>query len=395
VGGGVNDFIHVRVEDLNFNKFFETPDLGKNGALDGRATSAVVPAGILPVGQPFEIHITFIKLNTVDTTSYSGVLGLSDFQTRTKVHTQTIATDVQSYSAFKGELFQQTDAGAPVAPSSNAFQFESHIQAMASNSVVGATVLTPLGARPSLVQQPDLRQFDFSAGYSTKGELDAVYPNGSYALDITAASDGAKHLPLALAADQYPTAPHVTDFYAGQIVDSSSDFILAWDSFAGGTANDFIQLVVDDAAGIVVFQTPGYGAAGALNGFVTGVIIPAGTLSANRLYRAVLLFQKITVLDNTTYPGAQGVAGYSSSTQFRLVTRGSGDPPSLKLSQVVSNQEFQLTAQVVPGLAYRLEGSSNLLQWLPLGTNLAVTNTIQWLDSSHRPAFFYRALVLP
>ena len=62
VGGSPSDLIVVRIEDHLQNKFFQSPGLGQNGALDGTATSIVIPTNTLPTGQTFEIHVTFIRL---------------------------------------------------------------------------------------------------------------------------------------------------------------------------------------------------------------------------------------------------------------------------------------------------------------------------------------------
>lgn len=102
VGGGSGDFIQMRVEDANKNKVFETPNLGRAGALDGRATSAVIPAGTLPVSQFFDIHVTFVHPAQINTTAYPGVLGISGFQARTTMSIQTFLTPVISSDASLG-----------------------------------------------------------------------------------------------------------------------------------------------------------------------------------------------------------------------------------------------------------------------------------------------------
>ncbi len=393
--GTINDFIQVRVEDHNFNKFFETPDLGKAGALDGRATSATIPAGKLPAGKGFEIHVTFHRINAVDTTNYPGVLGLSDFQARTKFNIQTKPADVQNYGVFKSQAYQQIDAAAPALLPSKGFALESSVNAQSSNSVVSATLVSPLGASTNLIRQPNGSNFMVSVPFDTKGTLDASYPNGTFSLNVNAADDGVKNLPLALTSDLYPNPPHLSDWPGAQLVDPKTGFNLAWDPFLGGSTNDFIQLVVSDAGSNVVFQTPGLGAAGALNVFAGSVTIPAGTLGTNQVYGAMLGFKKITTVDTNTYPGATGLAGYSTATQFRLLTIGQGNPAVLVITPLPLAQGYQVAAQVLPKISYRIEGSTNLLQWIPLTTNTPGSTALQWTDPIQRGTFFYRSVILP
>ena len=82
-------------------------------------------------------------------------------------------------------------------------------------------------------------------------------------------------------------------------------------------------------------------------------------------------------------------------TQFRLVTTGTGNPSLLSLAQLPTNGQSAVSAQVVPGLSYRLDGSRNLFDWISLSTNSAITNQLQWLEPTRHPVFFYRTVVLP
>ena len=147
-----------------------------------------------------------------------------------------------------------------------------------------------------------------------------------------------------------------------------------------------------------MFSTPGYGAAGALSALNTNVIVPAGTLASNRFYQASLVFQVVEVADTTTYPGALGLAGLSATTQFRLGTRGPGNPSTLSLSKLPTNHWVQATAQVVPGQSYRLDATTNFpAQWVPLMTNSSPSNLLWFIDTAapSRPRQFYRLKLWP
>jgi probable HAF family extracellular repeat protein len=64
---------------------------------------------------------------------------------------------------------------------------------------------------------------------------------------------------------------------------------------------------------------------------------------------------------------------------------------------ILTNGQFQVTVQGLPGQQYVLQGSTNLLNWTPLATNTLVAAWTNWADSgfsndNHR---FYRLLTLP
>jgi hypothetical protein len=231
--------------------------------------------------------------------------------------------------------------------------------------------------------------------FVTKAALDGAYPNGPFSLSFNATNDGPKNLPLVVTADMYPNPPHVNNWLAAQLVDANTGLNVNWDPLAEGNAHDFIRLTVRDAGNHLAFQTPGFGRAGALDGLAASVLIPAGTLNSNQVYSAELLFRKTTLVDTNSYPGATGLAGYSAATLFRVLTMGSGNPPVLHLAASPAAQAYQLSAQVLPGIPYRVEGSTNLLQWFSLTTNVTTNPSFEWMDPVQRGAFFYRLRVLP
>jgi hypothetical protein len=63
-------------------------------------------------------------------------------------------------------------------------------------------------------------------------------------------------------------------------------------------------------------------------------------------------------------------------------------------SQGFSNGVFQLQFLAVPGSNYVLEASTNMINWMPLATNPATTNLMQFADpnSSNYLSRFYRFL---
>lgn len=64
-GGGANDYIRVNIGD------WASPELGASGALNGLATSVVVPAGTLEAASHYEATITFYRWVGTSNANYS------------------------------------------------------------------------------------------------------------------------------------------------------------------------------------------------------------------------------------------------------------------------------------------------------------------------------------
>ena len=395
---GPQDFIQLRVKDQLGNTAYETPDLGKVGWLNGASSNATIKAGHLIPGQTYDVNLFFKRSPEVNVTDYPGVLIQADYYARTKSTIQTLPSDAVFYSVFKGLVYSQTSNGAPALSPTNGYVFNSLVKASAATSVASAVTVTPPGASRVLTLPSGSVLWSFEDRFSGQAAFDTAYPVGAYAMNVLGNSDGLRNLSLTLSAASYPNAPQVFNYSAAQALDSAQNFTLSWIAFGGSALNRFIQLKINDSVGNTVFSTPGYGAAGALSALNTNVIVPAGTLASNRFYQASLVFQVVEVADTTTYPGALGLAGLSATTQFRLGTRGPGNPSTLSLSKLPTNHWVQATAQVVPGQSYRLDATTNFpAQWVPLMTNSSPSNLLWFIDTAapSRPRQFYRLKLWP
>ena len=240
------------------------------------------------------------------------------------------AADVSYYSVTKGQLFLQTNSNTgALKPGASSYFFAQ--ATVAPNFVVfSAAIGLPINGSRGLSPMGNTTNLIFQDRAASPAALDSLYGNGSYSFSFFTAHDGSKTLPLTLSGSTYPVIPHLNNLSAVQVIDSSAPFSLTWDAFSGGTAADLIQLRIENSGG-QVFGTAGRpGATNALDGTMTGITIPARTLSAGRCYLAHLLFEKVTST-NLTYTGAPGWAGYWRQTDFYLVTAGVGDatPPTI------------------------------------------------------------------
>lgn len=242
--------------------------------------------------------------------------------------------DVSEYGVLKGMKYTQGDAGTP----DDSFVFywvTAYARLTAAGLVSEASATLPeVGAVPLFEQgDPKLWQFETVGGLALP-DFNAAFPNGDYLVAMTTANDGSRQASLNLTGDAYPNTPTFQSFTALESVDPAADFTLRWSAFAGGTANDFVQVRVVDDGGAEVFSTPMLGAAGALGGAATSAVIPANTLAPDSHFTVTLTFLKVITLDSSSYPGALGLAGYYKSTEVSLATTtgsGGGDttPPQL------------------------------------------------------------------
>ncbi len=88
--GTSNDFVTVQVNDSTGNTVYQTPSPGSNGALNGTATSTVIPANTLSNGQNYTVDIQCIKVISQDTTDYPGVPGYAVFSSDTNIPLSTV-----------------------------------------------------------------------------------------------------------------------------------------------------------------------------------------------------------------------------------------------------------------------------------------------------------------
>ncbi len=158
-GAASSDFIHLQIEDAAGVKVFETADPGKPKALAGTRTSAIIPAYTLSPGTLYTAKLLFIKVTTLDTTSYPGALGIAGFGRETHLEIATAGGTVSPPRLTNPHLgaqgFSFTLNGAPaqsyaIDVSTNLLNWS--MVGAATTSAGGETLFTdtnqaPLGAR--------------------------------------------------------------------------------------------------------------------------------------------------------------------------------------------------------------------------------------------------------
>ena len=239
--------------------------------------------------------------------------------------------DVAYYLVAKGMEYRQTGSALP-SPKGSPARFIAQVGLSSVNTATNATVQSlPGGTVTNLTLGVSGHAgvndtFAFQAKFGNQSFLDSSYPNGSYQMVIDAVHDGVKTLTLALNTNGYPSsAPYLTNavdptYNIVVVTNPAAAFTLTWSPFSGGGSFDFIQVTLYDSLGNPLFQTPGPGQTGALNGAARSLVIPANTLPSGALVGGTLVFAHPVQLYFNSYPGATGVAAYYTSTDFLLST---------------------------------------------------------------------------
>ena len=227
--------------------------------------------------------------------------------------------DVESFLVVKGQMFTQSLSSVTL--ESTGWVFHAEVKGFVSNSIVSDT-LTDAGLAPQPLtnSDPSTRTLTFDNAFTSQGLLDAAYPNGSYTQNITTLNSGAFVAAVGVTNNTYPTTPQISNLAAAQTIGSTTNFTLTWNTFTGGGTLDFISVDITDTNGNDAFVTPDFDQTNAINGTVTSVVIPGGTLLSSYTYDGVLLFAKRVTANTNDIPGALGIGTYVKETEFSIKT---------------------------------------------------------------------------
>jgi hypothetical protein len=293
---------------------------------------------------------------------YPGALGVSSIFATTEFEIQTTRPDLEEYSIARGKGFEQTGDNDPLPDRNDEFRFDARVEASSSNAISSATLITPPGTRiPLILNPPD--EFEFSATATNEPAFNALYPPGSYTFDIQG-RQGPVSVVLNVPDIPYPPPPHAHVRALGN-PEPDLPVTLTWDPWIGGTTNDFIRVRIQDDDGDTVFETPGRGDDGALNGLATSVTIPAGVFQLANDYEGRIRFERFVVEHEVPFPGAEGTASYFSRTDFDIEAKR----PDVEDYRIERGRRFDQTTTALPvpdpGDEYefntRVQGSSEHL----------------------------------
>jgi hypothetical protein len=207
------------------------------------------------------------------------------------------------------------------------------------------------------------------------------------------AHDGLRTLSVDIAGDTYPNAPVINDWAAMGDIFPWFDSALSWAPFEGGRPRDFISVDVLDSTGTRVYTTGDYRQDGSMGGLNTGVLVPAEVLQFNTAYTGRLMFERVTEVEDHSYPGVEGRWGYFSRTRWMMVTTGDGNPTFFNGWSLAPDGSLEFAFPSVVGASYAIEGSSNLVDWIPITTVSTSTEQSFFRVQRGAPQFFYRAVL--
>jgi hypothetical protein len=172
-----------------------------------------------------------------------------------------------------------------------------------------------------------------------------------------------------------PNPPHINNFAVAQSVNATQAFILGWDDLVGGTGTDYINVVISNNA----WKTADPGAAGALSGTATSVIIPANSLQPNSNYTATVAFYHVVGVSNATYAT---LAYRATATEFNLSTGGSTQPVVTNVVLIGGRYTFDIvtTSEQTLTIVSTTNCALPLAQWPTLLTTNSQPTGVHFVD---------------
>jgi hypothetical protein len=321
-GATAADFVQFQIEDLDEKNVWETPDFGETGALNGLATSVVIPAGTLHEGKSYVGMIRFVKVQHTASASYLGVPGLGGYFSRTEFFMRAVSTGltpaVDRVQVWRMQRSEQLETGAPFLQP-KAYEFIASLDALNSNVVRTVSIKPPTSAALALEPNKDFSEFDLSEDLQTNVvNFRSAYAGGVYQVSA-AYGRGSLQAGLNLPAAPFPPAPNLLglESFPGHCADQ--DLVVAWQPWTTGTDADFIRVEMYDA-GDKVFETPSLKSPKRLRATDTTVTIPAAAFTPGHTNRLLVYFYRVGLFDTEVVPGAIAYGGEAARTKFDFVT---------------------------------------------------------------------------
>jgi hypothetical protein len=294
--------------------------------------------------------------------------------------TAPVSAGITSYGAFKGTHFEQLAAGTPTATSGESHGAYFFVKSAAEEEILLASV-QPAGAlTPQLLfpnsEDPTLSEAD--ASFASLSALNAAVPDGAIAFSLFDGDFTQLSASLTLSGGAFPAATGLSNFAESQKIDAKQDFTLQWTVPAGVTAQDYVQVQVENSDGTLL-ATAFPWASGALPATTTSFTIPANTLTGTDL-DAQLVFIHVTARNTTAIPNATGLSGYFVSTRIPLkLTTGGGGGGDTTAPSLVSSSPVTMATGV----------PTNTAVVLTFSEPMQPVQTVNWFNVPNSAAINY------
>ena len=273
------------------------------------------------------------------------------------------------YVVEKVHAYTQTSASGAV-PAAAAYSFS-------AQSPTATVLHVPGGTTATLTAESD--RYSLVRSFATQAALDAAFPAGTYTLTAT----GIPTLSFDLSANLYPTAvPQLTSgtWNNGLLVinpaTSNSFNISTFSTYAtaGVAGHEAMELDTDTDTFQQSIATQSIFGLTAAAAPLTSVTIPAGTLTAGKVYRLRLNFDTLTTLDTTSISDNGGVAIYESTLEVWVAAVGS--TTTIPAAPVIITQPHDTTG-VLGGTAtfsaaLTYSGTGSHVAWFANGMEIEV-----------------------
>jgi hypothetical protein len=199
------------------------------------------------------------------------------------------ASDLGSYGQTKWTGYTQTSTSTPISDATNGYQFYSNIDNGSTGTILSSTTLTPpAGATGSVSFTSDSSGLHFQQFFSTKAQLDAAFPDGTYTYVIKTSTPNTYNEQQATGADAYPPAPQLTTPGAtwsnGNLqVDPTQPYTFTWPGYNSPGGNGMSFTISNSSGTVVTSSQAGDGTPGTYT-------LPANTLQANATYAGYIQY---------------------------------------------------------------------------------------------------------
>lgn len=308
----------------------------------------------------------------------------------------SLSSDFYSkFDVVQAVLYVQTNSSGPTLQGTNPYAFEAVITLRTNLSATAATVTVP-GKPPEKMRDIANQQFLFGGVTNSFTNVLAAFPDGTYQFTISNSSWSVT-LPQGVS---LPNMPTLLNYQAAQSIDSTEDFPLMWQGFAGGTSSDLISVDVRDPFGNSVLRSPKYGCSGDMDGTATSLLIPANALTNNQTYRVTILFAKAGEFDTNSFPNVLLLSGTEAQNLITISTSPTGTAPQAGIGitnvMLLGGQNIRFDLLTTPGMNYTVQFNPDLRQpsgWTNLFTG-AATSTLTPVTNNPAASLltgFYRA----
>jgi hypothetical protein len=270
-----------------------------------------------------------------------------------------------------------------------------------AGTVTNASITWPDGQRQSLTNQ--LGRFILYGLPATEAALESTYPPGIYTLRLDQTGEPEHVIDMAMPASP-ASIPQIVNYAEAQNINPSQGFTLRWDAFSPQGPGAFVNLIITDEFGNVIFQAPNPCVPRTLAPTDMSVVIPPNYFRADFNYTGTLQFGSNFYTVTNAVPGMIGYGVVTRTTTFALKTGHGGGavtPYSATFTSfsLLPNGHPQMNLSAAAGQSYTILRTGTLTSpsWAPASTvHMSASGTGVFEDTDNTltlPAFYKAALL--